>query len=80
MQVAAALPLLAAAAIYGLVTAMEALAGKNAENDIKRLADLRAEADNAAAEGDKARDYKLYKVRLQKFKNELANLVVKLVN
>ena len=50
-----ALPLLAAAAIYGLVTAMEALAGKNAENDIKRLADLRAEADNAAAEGDKAR-------------------------
>lgn len=50
-----ALPVLAAAAIYGLVRAMEVLAGKNAENDIKRLADLRAEADNAAAEGDKAR-------------------------
>ena len=50
-----ALPLLAALAIYGLITAMESLAGKNAENDVKRLADLRAEADNAAAEGDKAR-------------------------
>jgi hypothetical protein len=49
------LPILAALAIYGLIKAMESLAGKNAENDVKRLADLRAEADNAAAEGDKAR-------------------------
>ena len=45
---------LATAAVYGLVEGMKMLAGKNAENDIKRLAELRAEADNAAAEGNKA--------------------------